>query len=70
MKQVKAQRGKRKRQPVDVLGKAADQSEQNDEAADQSEQNDEAADQSEQNDEAADQPEQWHSTHQNVYKRL
>ena len=40
------------------------------EAADQREQNDEAADQSEQNDEAADQPEQWHSTHQNVYKRL
>ena len=61
MKQVKAGNvGKGTRQPVDVLGKAADQSEQNDEAADQSEQNDEAADQ----------PEQWHSTHQNVYKRL
>jgi len=71
MKQVKAGNvGKGTRQPVDVLGKAADQSEQNNEAADQSEQNDEAADQSEQNDEAADQPEQWHSTHQNVYKRL
>ena len=42
MKQVKAGNVEKTRQPVDVLGKAADQSEQNDETADQSEQNDEA----------------------------